>query len=118
MALLDLIPTTIASGTALSAAVLTGEKTVVGFLLDPTAWTAASLTFQNSVDGTTYQEVYDDTGTELAYSVAAFNTYIAVDPTLWQGINQFIIRSGTLATPVNQAAARTINVVVRALPQI
>lgn len=102
---------TIAGGAALSSVLnLDGGQVAVGIVM-PGTWTAADLTFQMSADGTTYVEVYSG---GAAYSeTAAASIYIPLDvPTMW-GCKYVKVRSGTSGTPVNQAALRTLTIVVR-----
>lgn len=83
------------------------KKSLVGIQL-PATWTAAALTFSASMDGgTTYNDLYDDTLTERSIAVVASRT-ITLDPTKFMGCTHIKFRSGTGATPVNQAAGRTI----------
>ena len=100
----------IENGASLSGAVDLGGRKLVGIIM-PDAWTAASLTFQGSVDGTNFFNVYDGT-TERALVVAA-NYYSALAIGDWVGFRWVKLRSGTAGTPVNQAGARTITLVVQ-----
>jgi hypothetical protein len=109
---ISLLPATIANGTSLSGEVDLGALDLVGIQM-PAAWTAASMTFQVSVDGgVTWLEHTSSAGTETTFTVAA-SQYIAVDPTLWRGVNAVKVRSGTLGSPVNQGQAVTLNLVCR-----
>jgi len=107
----ETVEVTIASGASLSdAADLTGGA-LVGIIM-PAAWTAASLTFQGSVDDSTYNNVYNDSGSE--YTVAAdASRLIVLDPADFVSARHLKVRAGTSGTPVNQGAARTITLVVR-----
>lgn len=81
----------------------------------PAAWTAANLTFQAAEKAAgTFNNLYDDEGTE-AIAIAAASRQISMSLySLAFAPLQFIkIRSGTAATPVNQAAARTIRVFLK-----
>jgi hypothetical protein len=51
----------IAINASLSGAVNIGEKVAVGILM-PAAWDAANLTFQGSVDGAAFSNIYDSSG--------------------------------------------------------
>jgi hypothetical protein len=105
---------TISAGSALSAPVSVGAGLLVGILIPP-AWTAASLTFQTSVDGVNWYDVYDELTNELTVQVpSASGAYILFDPDTWLGVNMFKIRSGTTAVPVNQASSAAITLVTRA----
>lgn len=101
---------TIANGASLSGAVDLGGRKLVAIDM-PAAWTAASLTFQASVDGVTYDDIYDG-ATERSLTVAA-SRYLMQNIGDWVGMRWFRIRSGTAGTPVNQGAARIITLVVQ-----
>lgn len=106
----QLFTATIANGASLSGAVPIGEKVITGIVM-PSAWTAAALTFQVSVDdGTTWSDLYDSTGTEVNFPTAA-SRFVAVDPSLWLGVSHVKVRSGTAGVAVNQAASRAISLV-------
>lgn len=99
---------TIASGESLSGEIRLPEGFFLTGVQTPSAWTttASGCTFQVSVDGTTYTDAYDETGTEITFQAAA-SRWIRL-PEL--GALRFVkIRSGTSGTPVNQAGARTLN---------
>jgi hypothetical protein len=101
---------TIANGASLSGAVDLGGRKLVAIIM-PDAWTAASLTFQGSVDGTNFFNVYDG-ATERTLAVAA-NYYSALNIADWVGFRWVKIRSGTAGTAVNQAAERVLTLVVQ-----
>jgi len=96
---------TIASGTALTDAI--NAPNGVACIVMPAAWTAANLTFQVSTDGAAFADLYDATGTEYTVTAAAGRAILLPLADLL-GIRFFRIRSGTAATPVNQAAARSL----------
>lgn len=111
---IDVMTATITNGTALSGAVPLGAKTLTGLVM-PSAWTAAVLTFQVSVDGgTTWVDMIDIAGVAIS-CVVGINRYIPVDVTIWRGINNVRVRSGTSLLPVNQAADAIVSLVVRSL---
>jgi len=114
MALPVNITATIAASSSLSPEVDLGIGTLVGIAM-PAAWTAAALTFQVSVDGgVTWNELTTSAGAAVSYTVAA-GQFIAVDPTLWRGINAIKVRSGTSGSPVNQVSQAALTFVTRAL---
>lgn len=104
----------IASGASLSGVIdltpynSSGGKRAVGLQM-PAAWTAANLTFFVSLDGVTFQELYDGQGNEYTVIANAAN-YILLDPSVFGSFLWFKIQSGTTASPVNQAASRTIGI--------
>jgi hypothetical protein len=74
----------------------------------PAAWTTAAITLQASdASGGTFRDVYDNAGTEESITAAA-SQYISLYPDTFAGVRFIKIRSGTSATPVTQAAARTL----------
>lgn len=101
----------IAAGQAISAAVPLGEKTLVGILV-PANWTAASLSFQASIDDVNFFELVDGAGNPMSFTVAA-GQIVAVDPTKWRGVTSVKVRSGTSAVPVNQTAAVLLALITR-----
>ena len=101
----------IAINTSLSAAVdLTGCTPAA--LEMPSAWTTAGLSFQGSVDNSTFNNLYDEFGTEITAQAAA-SRLIRLSPSDWWGIKYIKVRSGTSGTPVTQTSARTIKVICR-----
>lgn len=111
---------TIANGAAVSGAADIGDECVVGIIL-PTI-TSAVITFQAAGRGTdntpgTYQDVYDETMTEVSIGSAGSTgaRFISIPPALLAGATAIKVRSGTTAAPVNQGAARTITVVTMSL---
>ena len=60
----------IANGASLSSAVALGAKNLIAIVF-PAAWTAASVTFQASVDGTTFVDIYDSSAELVVASAAA-----------------------------------------------
>lgn len=97
----------IANGGTTSAAIPTQGLTLVGIQL-PAAFTGTTITFQGSVDGTTYQPVYTTTsGTALSYTVAAGH-YVAIDPTPFYGLAYIKLVSGS-----SEGAARSFSVLLK-----
>ena len=105
---------TIASGQSLGNAIdLEGAE--VFALHMPAAWTTANLTLQAAAtSGGTYQDVYDDLGSEVVITAVAARA-IAVDANALKlaGLQFIKLRSGTTGTPVAQGADRTITVVCK-----
>lgn len=102
---------TIASGQALSGAIDLLGYNLVGVQM-PAAWTAANLTFQGSIDGTNFYDLYDGSA-EINLSAAAASRYLALTPSQFAGVRYLKVRSGTTGTPVNQAADRSLTLIVR-----
>lgn len=104
---------TIANGASLSGAIDLSTQTLLGYVM-PAAWTTAGLTFQVSLDGVTYVDLYDNAGTEISHVVGA-SRFVRVSPADWVGIKYVKVRSGTAAAPVNQGASRAITLVTKAV---
>lgn len=97
----------IAESASLSSAIQSGGMAPSAILM-PAGWDAAALTFQASVDGLTYLDVFDAAG-ELSQAAAA-DRLILLDTSVWVAMKDFKIRSGTSGVPVNQTAERTLTV--------
>ena len=78
----------------------------------PAAWTAADLTFQVSVDRTTWSDLLNSTGTEIKITAGPGKAHLNPFPD--SGMRFMRFRSGTAATPVAQAAERTVTAIVTA----
>lgn len=111
-------PVTIANGANLSSAVNFNlfQDDIKGMrlfaIVMPSSWTTANLTFQASHDGSTYNNVYDQNGTELVVTAAA-SRFIYLDPTIFPAIQWLKVRSGTSSSPVNQGGNRVLTLVLR-----
>jgi hypothetical protein len=101
----------IANGESLSGAVDLGNYRLFGIQMDPTAWTAAALTFKVSVTGVDFYDLYDDTGTEQNWTVSAQKFVQVSQPAKWLGIRYIKVRSGTSGSPVNQGGARALTLI-------
>lgn len=89
---------------------LTGLK-LVGVSM-PASWTEAKLGFQNSVDGSTFQSVYNTAGDHLTYATSANRTVI-FDPAVTVGLQLIKIVSETSAgVATAQAATRTLKLIL------
>jgi len=119
--------TTIAIGTSLSSQT-TGTHGTPGGGIDaaglalcavrlPTGWTDAAVTFAVSMDGTTFDPVFNPDGTEFTLTAPVGNPaprFVPLAPFIdtfgWRFIK---VRSGTSGAAVNQAAARTVSLLFR-----
>lgn len=105
---------TIASG-ASESSVIDMTMLQISAILMPSAWTTANLTVLVSDSPTgTFVPLYDDEGNEVTLTAAA-SRMIAVNKYALPMASQTYIklRSGTAATPVNQAADRALTIVGR-----
>jgi hypothetical protein len=101
------ITATIANAASLSGIVDLGATRLVGIVI-PAAWTAANLTFSVSRDGVTFVDLYDNFGAEYTVTVGGVNRRVLVPYSDFFGVRWLKVRSGTSATPVNQAAQRDL----------
>lgn len=101
---------TIANGASLSNAVSLGTSDLISIIM-PAAWTAAALTYQFSVDGTNFYDAYSATAELTATSTGA-SRIININAATYDAARYIKIRSGTSATPVNQAADRTLTLIL------
>lgn len=101
---------TINNGTSLSSSIDLGESSVVGIQM-PAAWTAADLSFQGSMDDSSFGNLMEKPGTEYQVSAAA-NQLIPLSSSLFNALRFLKIRSGTSSVPVNQAAARILTLIL------
>lgn len=102
---------TIAASGSLSEEIELGGRVPVAIRM-PGVWTTANLTFSSSpASGSTFLNKYDDAGAE--YTVAAgASREIPLNPNAFLGGSYLKLRSGTSGTPVNQAVAATLGVVL------
>ncbi len=100
------------SGTAITAGINFGGFRLFSIVM-PDAWTAANITFQMSPDGgSTWANLKDKDGNEIN-AVAGASDCIVLDHTLFASFQHLRLRSGTSNTPVNQAAVRTVRLILR-----
>jgi len=108
---------TIAAGAALSGPVQLGRKSLVGIVM-PAAWTAASLSFQASPDGATFDELFylaALASTAFVITAPGASQFIMLDPTIWRGVDTLKVRSGTSGSPVNQVAQAVLTLLARGI---
>jgi hypothetical protein len=103
---------TIAAAGSLSGAVSLPPGHYLAAIIMPAAWTTADLTFQGSVDGTVYNNLYSASGSELTASAGAAQM-IVLPPTDWCAVPFLKVRSGTAALAVAQDAARALTLISR-----
>ena len=111
---------TIPAGLAVSSSVTVHGLQLLE-LLSPPGWTAASLSFQGSIDGASWFNIHAANGDEIVINCAANRLYRlnsldgagALGGLLPFGLRLFRVRSGTAAAPVNQGANRTFVITAR-----
>lgn len=109
---------TIASGTAVSPLASITSGTLLGFIA-PAAWDTAEFSIDVSTDTSLWNSVegiITPTGLVTAsWSSLTPGAAYAVDLQALLPWSYIRFRSGTMASPVNQSAARTFTIVTRAL---
>lgn len=100
-------PVSIANSGTASAAILCNGLSLVGIQL-PATFTGTALTFQVSVDGTTYQSLYNASGA-VSYTVAEGRFY-AINPQDFYGVVYLKIVSGS-----SEGAARSFTALLKGL---
>ena len=118
MEIRDTAKAVISAGGNLSAAVdLTGRQ-VMNIQMSP-AWTTADITFQASADGITYADLWGavmgsfaQNEVRLHASAGRLLSFQWKGRRYMRGIRYLKVRSGTSATPVAQAAERTITLIL------
>ncbi len=103
----------IASGASLSGVVDAGGMALVGIVM-PSGWTAADITLQGSMDGIRFVEILDSYGSKCQLKAEA-NAYVPLRLPELIGVRYFKLRSGTVASAVNQSAERVVECVLRAI---
>jgi hypothetical protein len=110
----DVLPAAIAAGQSMTDGLNLGGLRLFGLTV-PANWTAANVTFQMSADGgNTWTNMYDASGSELT-AVAGASRFIAMDPANFASAQWVKIRSGSSASPVNQAQSVALGLVLRSV---
>ncbi len=109
-----IVTATIALGESLSVAVDLASSRLAAILI-PSDWTAAAITYQVSLDGVNYGDLYDG-ATEASISSASVvaGRVLRLPRSEWAGVRYLKIRSGTSAAPVSQVAERILTLGVYA----
>jgi hypothetical protein len=114
----EAVSVVIGAAASLSAEVDIGHYALAGIIM-PGTWTAASLSVHAAdVTGGTFVDVFDDDGNQIEIEAAASRA-IGIDTDAlvlapWRFIKLESVTIGTPATPVNQDAARTLILVLKA----
>ena len=115
----EFVDVTIALNASLSAAVDLGGRTACAIQVPAaTAWTDADLTFEGSFDGVTYGPVrvdnyYTEYVIDLPATASLDSDIVPLTLPIFACLRYLKVRSGTAASAVNQAAARTIRIAYR-----
>lgn len=86
---------------------------MVEAIVMPSAWTAAGLSFEGAdLSGGPWQPLEDALGVEMTVPVVASQTFL-LPLGMLRAVNWLRLRSGTSTVPVNQLAARTVQLLAR-----
>jgi len=102
---------TIANAASLSGVVDCGSARLA-LIVMPASWTAADLTFQESVDGSTFVDKYDSVGVEYTVVCGGASRSLTINLSDFIGARYLKIRSGTSAVPVAQGGSRVLTLVL------
>lgn len=107
----------IANGESLSGSVSMGQARTLVAVQTPATWTAAAISFDVSMDDSTFVALYDDQGTEVTIPSASIATGAArgfsLDPRNFVGWKYVKVRSGLNGAAMNQAGARSVILIFR-----
>lgn len=108
----DLVKTTVtvATGASLSGASAELDGRLVGIQLDA-EWDTNAVTFQMSLDGSNWSNVYKE-GTEYSLAGVVASSYNSVDMNVFLGARYVKARSGTAGSAVNQSGATVVTLVL------
>lgn len=108
---------TIANGAAITStgAALGAGRVPCGLILS--GWTSAVVSFDVSLDDSTYYPLIDEAGEYTLVTPSAVNSGVVAigikNPTMFLAWKYVKIRSGTKGSTTNQGAARTITLISR-----
>jgi len=94
-----------------SKALFIGDRVPVAIFM-PAAWQAAAISFQGSIDGTNFYDLYDDGGNQISLTVAQQRTVVLAAGAL-AGVPYLKFRSGLTGAAVDQTAERVLTVMLR-----
>lgn len=101
---------TIANGESLSGAVTMNPDWKLIAVMPASTWDTAAMTFQISIDGTTFANVYNE-ATEYSLSSVVAAGYNRIDMLMFLGARAIKVRSGTAASATNQTSETTVTLV-------
>lgn len=104
---------TIANGASVSDAWDMGLGGGLIGLISPSAWTAAGIQLEGSMDNVTFYPLTDTLGSAVGISSVTVSLMYYFDALAAMPARYIRVRSGTSAVPVNQGAARTLYLIAR-----
>lgn len=101
------VEATIADSASLSSAVNLGKMTLVS-IQSTSDLEGAAYTFQGSLDGVTYANLYDEAGAEVNFPVSEARLVKITNAMYFHGLQWIKVRTGTAASATAQTGAITI----------
>lgn len=99
---------TIANGESLSGAVQLGGMYLSKIAL-PAEFDGTAITFQGSLDGSTFYNLYTNAGTEVNYPASA-SRVIVPEFMDFLGLHSIKVRAGTAGAATNQTGATVVSI--------
>lgn len=96
-----------------SSGLFDGAQRLIGFAVDA-AWDTQAVSFQGSLDGVTFFNLYDE-ATEYSQAGVVASTLHTVKLMVFLPLRAVKIRSGTAGTPANQTDATVVTLVMTAI---
>lgn len=103
---------TILNGASLSGASADLAGNVLVAVITDSAWDTNAMTFQGSLDGTNWFNIFNG-GTEYSLAAIVASTFFAVDRDLFVGARYVKVRSGTSGAAANQNGDAVVTLVIR-----
>jgi len=102
----------IAGGSSLSGSVDFGPYgEMATHLFTSGSWDSASISFQVSYDGVTWNSLYDDSNTEVTMTGSDSRCYTLTSAE-WYGVRYAKVRSGVAGIVVDQSASRVLRFLI------
>ena len=111
MSRLAIVTATIADGQSLSGSASLGGKLPVGILAPAANWSTAALSFQGSVDGQAWVNVFSDTG-EYTTGSLANGEGCSLDREVFRPWQFLKVRSGPKDAAVAQAGSDVLTLIL------
>lgn len=102
---------TVRSGSCLSDPLDLRNKHAAGIIVNDPNLIGSVVSFQMSIDGVSFEDVYDFAGTE--YTLPIRQGYVPLRPSIFSGIVYLKIRIGSSVFPVFQSHNIEVNLITR-----
>ncbi len=102
---------TVEAGECLSESLDLGNKHAAGIMINDPNLIGSIVSFQMSLDGVNFEDIYDFAGTE--YTLPIRQGYVPLRPSIFSGIVYLKIRIGSSVFPVFQSHDIGVNLITR-----